>query len=215
MDSCRVPINININFSKAFDTLNYNILLQKLKYYGITGNSINLLQNLPSERCQYVGYNHYRSNTSPISTGVPHDSVLGLLLFLIYINDLPMVSDVFNMLMYADDTTLYCNINFNISEIEINHELCKVSQYMLAANKLSLNVGKTKFMVFCMRNKVVSYPDLQINGNTIERVKQFNFLGLILYESLSWDKHINHISLKVSKAIGILYRLKSSVAYSL
>ena len=64
-------------------------------------------------------------------------------------------------------------------------------------------------MVFRMRNKVVSYPDLQINGNAIERVTQFNFLGLILHKSLSWDKHINHISLKVSKAIGILYRLKS------
>ena len=60
-----------------------------------------------------------------------------------------------------------------------------------------------------MRNKVVSYPDLQINGNAIERVTQFNFLGFIWHESLSWDKHINHISLEVSKAIGILYRLKS------
>ena len=126
--------------------------------------------------------------------------VLGPLLFLIYINDLPMVSDVFNMLMYADDTTLYCNINQNISEIEINHELWKDSQW-LATNKLSLNVGKTIFMVFRMRNKVVSYPDLQILGNTIERVTQFNLLDLILHESLA---HINHISLKVSKAIGIL-----------
>ena len=89
----------------------------------------------------------------------------------------------------------------------INHELWNVSQW-LAANKLSLNVGKTKFMVFRRRNKVVRYPDLQINGNAIERVTQFNFLSLILHESLSWDKHINHISLKVSKAIGILYRLK-------
>ena len=167
-----------------------------------------MLQSYLSERCQYVEYNHHRSNTLPISTGVPQGSVLGPLLFLIYINDLPMVSDVFNMFMYADDTTLYCNINQNISEIEINHELWKVSQW-LAANKLSLNVGKTKFMIFRMRNKVVSYPDLQINGNAIERVTQFNFLGLILHESLSWDKHINHISLKVSTAIGILYRLKS------
>ena len=109
---------------------------KKLKYYGITGNSINLLQGYLSERCQYVEYNHHRSNTLSISTGVPQGSVLGPLLFLIYINDLPMVSDVFNMLMYADDATLYCNINQNISEIEINHELWKVSQW-LAANKLS------------------------------------------------------------------------------
>ena len=139
---------------------------------------------------------------------MPQDLVLGPVLSLIYMNDQPMVSDVINMLMYADDTTLCCNINQNISEIEINHELGKVSQW-LAANKLSLNVGKTKFMVFRMRNKVIGYPDLQINGNTIERVTQFNVLGLTLHESLSWDKHINPISLNVSKAIGILYRLKS------
>ena len=90
----------------------------------------------------------------------------------------------------------------------------KVSQW-LTSNKLSLNVGKTKFMVFRMRNKDVSYPDLQRNGNTIERVTQFNFLGLILHESLSWDKHINHISLEVSKANGILYRLKSIYPHSM
>ena len=99
-----------------------------------------------------------------------------------------MVTDVFNMLMYADDTTLYCNINQNVSEVVINNELLKVSQW-LAANKLSLNVGKTKFMVFHMRNKVVSYPDLHLNGNKIERVTQFNFWGLILHASLSIYPH--------------------------
>ena len=208
MDNCRVPTNIYIDLSKAFATLNHDILLQKLKYYGITETSVNLLQSYLSERYQYVEYNGHRSNTLLISTGVPQGSVLCPLLFLIYINDLPMVTDVFNMLMYADDTTLYCNINQNVSEVVINHELLKVSQW-LAANKLSLNVGKTKFMVFHMRKKAVGYPDLYLNGNKIERVTQFNFLGLILHESLSWDKHINHISLKVSKAIGMLYRLKS------
>ena len=69
MDSCRVPTNIYIDISKAFDTPNHGILLQKLKYYGITRNSINLLQSYLSEQCQYVEYNHHRSNTLPISTG--------------------------------------------------------------------------------------------------------------------------------------------------
>ena len=112
------------------------------------------------------------------------------------------------MLMYADDTTLYCNINQTITAETINRELIKISQW-LQANKLSLNVAKTKFMVFHASKKSVIYPELQINGNNIERVTQFNFLGLILESNLSWNKHINHISLKVSKAIGILYRLKS------
>ena len=106
------------------------------------------------------------------------------------------------MLMNADDTTLYCNINQNVTAEVINRELLKI-------NQLSLNVSKTKFMVFHTHNRSVSYPDLQINGNKIERVTEFNFLGLVLQSNLSWNKHINHISLKVSKAIGIIYRLKS------
>ena len=89
-----------------------------------------------------------------------------------------------------------------------NNELSKVSQW-LAANKLSINVTATKYMFFHLHKKVVTYPDLQLNGNKIERVTQFNFLGLILQSNLSWNKHVNHISLKVSKTIGILYRLKS------
>ena len=211
--------------------MNHSILLEKLQYYGVTGTSLSLLDNYLSDRCQYVEYNGHRSNTLPITTGVPQGSVLGPLLFLIYINDLPMVSDVFNMLMYADDTTLYCNIDQNVSEEVINNELSKVSQW-LAANKLSINVTKTKYMVFHLHKKVVTYPDLQLNGNKIERVTQFNFLGLILQSNLSffiylflfiyttfikrsihkqicsnalsWNKHVNHISLKVSKTIGIL-----------
>ena len=82
------------------------------------------------------------------------------------------------MLMYADDTTLYCNVNQNITAEVINGELLKVNQW-LGANKLSLNVTKTKFMVFHMPNKSVSYPDLQINGNKIERVTEYIILLII------------------------------------
>ena len=88
------------------------------------------------------------------------------------------------MLMYADDTTLYCNINRNVTAEVINGELLKINQW-LGANKLSLNVSKTKFMVFHTHNRSVSYPDLQINGNKIRRVTEFNFLGLVLQLNLS------------------------------
>ena len=80
------------------------------------------------------------------------------------------------MLMYADDTTLYCNINQNVTAEVINGELLKINQW-LGANKLPLNVSKTKFMVFHTHNRSVSYPDLQINGNKIERVTEF-YLGI-------------------------------------
>ena len=97
---------------------------------------------------------------------------------------MPLVSNIFDMLMYADDTTLYCNVNQNITAEVINGELLKVNQW-LGANKLSLNRTKTKFMFFHMHNRSVSYPDLQINDNKIEHVTEFNFLGLVLLSNLS------------------------------
>ena len=94
-----------------------------------------------------------------------------------------------------------------MTEDVINRELLKVYEW-LGANKLSLNVAKTKFMVFHTSNRLVKYPNLLINGRPIERVIQFNFLGLILQSNMSRSMHTDHISLKVSKAIGIIYRLK-------
>ena len=96
----------------------------------------------------------------------------------------------------------------SLHEDVINRELFKIYEW-LGANKLAFNVSKTKYMVFHTRNKSVKYPRLLINGKAIERVTQFNFWGLILESNMSWNLHINHISLKISKAIGILYRLKT------
>ena len=140
----------------------------------------------------------------PLKTGVPQGSVLGPLLFLIYINDLPQVSNVFDMLMYADDTTLYCNINRNIGEELINAEPTKLWEW-LGANKLSLNAAKTKYMVFRTSKRNVIYPNLKVNNNNIERVTEFIFLGFILHSHMTWNKHINHISMKIARPIGILY----------
>ena len=111
------------------------------------------------------------------------------------------------MLMYADDTTLYCNVNNNVTDDLLNYELSKICDW-LGANKLALNVSKIKFMVVLTVNKHFIYQKLNINWNNIERVTNFNFLGLTLNSTLSWNHHINKISLKISKSIGILYRLQ-------
>ena len=119
--------------------------------------------------------------------------------FSIYINDLPTSTTLFNMIMYADDTTLYCDIkDVPTYENVLNVELCKITNW-LAANKLSLNVDKTKFMVFHSDKKKVVYPKLLINNIEIERVDYFNFLGLQLNHNLNWNKHVNYVSLKISK----------------
>ena len=111
------------------------------------------------------------------------------------------------MIMYADDTTLYCNINEITREGIINTELSHVNVW-LKANKLSLNVAKTKVMVFHTSNKIVNYPKLKINDYVIERVQSFKFLGLLVHYSMTWSKHIEYVSLKISRTLGILNRLK-------
>ena len=174
MDNFNVPINIYIDLSKAFDSLNHSILLNKLRHYGTSGCSYELFRSYLSNRLQFVDFNGKMSTELAISTCVPQGSVLGPLLFLIYINDLPLVSNIFTMLMYADDTTLYCNVNTNVTDDLLNCELSKICDW-LGANKLALTVSKTKYMVFHTANKHVAYPKLNINGNDIERVTNLNF----------------------------------------
>lgn len=207
MDSNNVPISIYIDLSKAFDTLDHDILISKLRHNGVLGIEQTLFQNYLSDRYQYVEFNNAISSKRLITTGVPQGSILGPLLFLIYINDLPLVSDLFNMLMYADDTTLYCNINQETSDVVINSELEKVTTW-LSSNKLSLNIKKSKFMVFHTAQRHVNYPLIQINNCNIERVTNFNFLGLILSADLKWNLHVDHICRKICKVIGITYRLR-------
>ena len=112
------------------------------------------------------------------------------------------------MLMYADDTTLSCNLDQNSTSDSLNNDFKFITNW-LDANKLSLNIGKTKHMIYHTINKKSNYPVLTINNVEIERVTHFNFLVLVLDSQLNCKKHLDHISLKISKIIGILHRLKS------
>ena len=159
MDNYKIPTSVLSDLSKPFDTLNHDILISKLKHYGVFGVELNFFSNYLSDRVQYVEFLDSVSETQHISMGVPQGSILGPLLFLIYINDLPYASDMFSILMYADDTTLFCKFDNVCSENKINSELDNIFNW-LCSNKLSLNVNKTKFACFHTKQKRIVYPDL-------------------------------------------------------
>ena len=160
-----------------------------------------------------------RSPNLIIKTGVPQGSILGPLLFIIYMNDIHEASDIFHSILYADDTTLstpLCafKIPLTISQLnnlshKINLEILKIHDW-LCINKLSLNVSKTKYMVFHNRQRNISHIDLNIEINSIklERVNHFNFLGLIIDEHLSWKQHVCKLANKLSRSIGVMNKLK-------
>jgi hypothetical protein len=217
LDEDKLPFSIFIDLSKAFDTLDHDILLNKLSFYGIQDNSLLWFQSYLNDRTQYVNYKGFKSDKRSISVGVPQGSVLGPLLFLIYVNDLCNVSPFFNCILYADDTTLTSTLCFSeIGDVPIqliNSELNKVFTWM-CANKLSLNVPKTKYMIFHSPNRQVDdtlLTGIMMNNTPLVSTKEFNFLGTIISSSTSWKPHCTHISTKLSRIIGILRRLKNTV----
>ena len=153
IDNKELLLAIYIDLSKAFDTLDHIILSNKLRYYGITGISLKWFMSYLSQRTQYVEVNGIQSSKMVILTGVPQRSILGPLLFLIYMNDIPSATEYFTFMLYADDTTLFSTMACclpalpNEHNILINGERLKVNDW-LVANRLSLNVNKTKCMIF-------------------------------------------------------------------
>ena len=170
LDKDEMPINIYLDLSKAFETIDHTILIDKLKYYGVHEINLKLFSSYLENRKQYTEIDNVKSNTSLITTGVPQDSILGPLLFIIYINDFAQATKLFNFLIYADDTTLSSTLytfNDNIHdqnlETLINEELLKISEW-LKINKLSLNVVKSKYMIFQKKKKNIQTLNLKIDN---------------------------------------------------
>ena len=200
-----------IDLKKAFDTIDHEILLSKLELYGFKGASLNLFRDYLSDRTQITVVNNFNSDTSLISCGVPQGSILGPLLFLLYINDLPNCNLLSDVRMYADDTNLtFASSDPNELFSSMTHDLGNLKLW-LDTNRLSLNVLKTKCMFTGTRQKISLLPSEQhilLNGHTIERVKSYKYLGVQIDETLSWEAHISEVAGKVAKVLAALRRLR-------
>ena len=209
LENGEFTLGLFLDFSKAFDTINYEIMYMKLFHYGIRGCALDWFKSYLTNRKQYVYYNGVCSSSLPVICGVPQGSILGPLLFLIYVNDIAYVSDYLFTVMFADDTNALISHKSVIALEEIcNNEIVKLLDWV-NANKLSLNVKKTQYIIFKGKKTIVEERGIFVNNTRIQKTAQTKFLGVIISESLSWHQHIAFISKKVSKSIGILYRLSN------
>ena len=200
-----------IDLSKAFDTINHIILLQKLNKLGIRGKSLGLITNYLNDRYQKAVVNGTESDLKNISCGVPQGSVLGPLLFLLYINDLCNTITNCNTYLYADDTALVASApDLFTAHSNLQHDLENVANWC-KGNKLSINVKKTKGMLIGTRSMVkkrCNVPPIRIQGSTIDLVFQYKYLGVTIDELLSFRAHLNNTIKIVAHKISLLGRIR-------
>ena len=206
IDNKQVTVGVFIDLKKAFDTIDHEILLNKLSMYGIRGNALNWLKSYLLNRYQFVQYKDVLSSLLSMKCGVPQGSILGPSLFLLYINDLHCVSKLLKYILFADDTNIFCT-GKNIQDVceLLNNELKKLDIWF-RVNKLSLNVLKTNFMFFS--NTSTEDGSIFLNGTYIERVYCTKFLGVYIDSKLAWDHQIKHVQGKIAKSISIMYKAK-------
>ena len=209
LESNRYSIGIFLDLSKAFDTINIDILIQKLDLSGVRGKALDWFRSYLYNRSQYVNFNGHKSDYTVITHGVPQGSILGPLLFLIYINDLPNALKYCKPVIFADDTNLFAtSTKLNSLISNVNTDLIMLSEWF-KTNKLSVNIDKTFYIIFHKRSQNIP-PNLiiKLDKKTIAKKESTVFLGMVINSSLNWHEHIEKVANKLKTGNYIINRLK-------
>ena len=215
LDKKEYVLGIFIDLSKAFDTIDHQNLVDKLYHYGIRGKGNQLIKSYLTNRHQYTDCFGEKSDCLEITYGVPQGSVLGPLLFLIYINDIINCSDLGEFVLFADDTNIFVS-SHSLSEAfaKANNLLSSLSKYM-TLNKLHINMSKCNYIIFKPKTKEVDQPypflELKIGDTVIKQVKHAKFLGVTIDENLNWEQHTKDLKRKLYYSISTLSYLRKNI----
>ena len=209
LDEAKHNVNILIDLKKAFDTVNHNILLQKLYLYGIRGVCLNWFESYLKNRECYTSIDNKNSQSRFLNIGVPQGSVIGPILFLIYINDLPNLSNSAVTTLYADDTTLtFSGSNSETLIDNVNLHLEKLKNWSIS-NRLTINASKTEFLVITNRN--FENNSVILSNEVLQPCDSCKFLGTYLDKNLDFSVHIKSIITKVARNGGILFKIRDNL----
>ncbi len=212
IDNKKIAIGVFVGLKKAFETIDHNILLSKLEKYGIRVVGLSWLSSYLRNRQQFIQIGDHKSDFINITCGVPQGSILGQKLFILYINDICRVTQLLKFVLFADDTNIFCSgENLQQTLETITTEINKLKLWF-DKNKLSLNLRKTKIMLFG-RHKIDCNVELIIDNTKIERVQEIIFLGVILNHKICWKPHVRYIRAKLAKCSAILWKTKHILGY--
>lgn len=207
-------VGIFLDLKKAYDSISHEVLLNKLGNYGFRGKIGIWLKDYLKNRVQIVKMGNIKSKELEIQRGILQGSILGCLLFCLYINDIVNITNIdTNITLFADDTNVLIHGNTINEAMETANKVTKNIDYWLAENSMALNANKTKHMIFqkCKNQDIVDYKVIKYKENIIEEVKDINFLGIVIDNKLNFKNHINKIVQKIKKLTYCCYKIRDKL----